>query len=184
VVQLASNTKHYALSDKDTWQTPTETVKDFADAVGGFDLDPCAGKDTNIGEIANYRLEDGKDGLKLPWFGKVFINPPFSFKVEWLEKLERELESDRVEFAIMLTPDGTDTKSWWHKYIAENAEYICFRFGRLDYVDPDPNPDDDSGATFGTAFSVYGVPPDDLLKVLQEKGHLVKTVSDDEIEKT
>lgn len=182
MVQLASN-KHYALSDKDTWQTPPETVEDFAHAIGGFDLDPCAGADTSIGDLANYRLEDDQDGLKLPWFGNVFINPPFSYKVEWLEKLEEELESNRIDVAIMLTPDATDTKSWWHEYIAENAKYICFRFGRLDYVDPDDGTEN-PGATFGTAFSVYGDPPDELLEVLAEKGHLVKTVESDEISKS
>lgn len=173
--QTQSNPRHYSLSDKDTWQTPQETVDDFREALGTIDLDPCAGAKTSHAKT-NYRLEDGDDGLEQPWFGNVFINPPFSHKKKWLKKLEEELETGRVECAIMLTPDATDTKSWWHKYVAENAKYICFRYGRLDYVNPDPD-GDDPGATFGTAFSVYGDHiPTDLIDVLSDKGHVVKTV--------
>jgi phage N-6-adenine-methyltransferase len=175
--------RHYSLSDKDNWETPPDVVQAFADALGGFALDPCASPNTNFGNAGNYRLEDGQDGLELPWFGNVFINPPFSYKIEWLDKLEEELDADRIETAVMITPDATDTKSWWHEYIAENAEYICFRYGRLNFVNPDAN-DDGPGATFGTAFSVYGNTPDELLRVLDDKGHLVKTVEENEIVKT
>lgn len=204
-------TRHYALSEKDNWETPCETVEEFADALGCIHLDPCASPNTEHGDVANYRLEDDQDGLQLPWFGNVFINPPFSFKVEWLEKLIEELEAGRVDTAVMILPDGTDTISWWHEYVAKHAEYVCFREGRLNYVDPvesykeefeqgnitrkvfsdkveeylddDMTPSDvlagdydTPGATFGTAFVVFGDPPDELLQTLDEKGHLVKTV--------
>lgn len=171
---MTNQTRHYALSDKDNWMTPPETVADLNDALDGIDLDPCAGATTDIGDIANYRLEDDQDGLKLPWFGTVFVNPPFSYKKDWLEKVETEIQAGRVETVVVLTPDGTDTISWWHEYIAENAEYICFREGRLDYVDPAGS--DGPGATFGTAFSVYGEVPQDLIDTLEKKGHLMKTV--------
>jgi len=150
---MSENVRHYALSDKDNWETPPATVQDLADAIGGFDLDPCSSVNTEYGELANYRLEDGVDGLKEPWFGNVFVNPPFSHKKKWLKKATEEAERKTVTTIVMITPDGTDTKSWWHEYIAENAEYVCFRYGRLDYVDPDDN--DGPGATFGTSYSAF-----------------------------
>jgi len=62
------------------------TPKYIIDAIGVIDLDPCAGKKTNIG-IDNYRLEDGVDGLKKDWSGFVYCNPPFSEKEQWIQKM-------------------------------------------------------------------------------------------------
>ena len=55
-------------------------------ALGPFDMDPCAGENTNIGKV-NYALERGEDGLSLEWNGFVYCNPPFSKKKEWIAKM-------------------------------------------------------------------------------------------------
>jgi hypothetical protein len=55
-------------------------------ALGGFDLDPCAGEFTKIG-IVNWWNGRGEDGLKNDWFGSVYCNPPFSQKKIWIEKM-------------------------------------------------------------------------------------------------
>jgi DNA N-6-adenine-methyltransferase (Dam) len=70
------------MKENDCLQTPDYVWQD----LGPFDLDPCAGLNTNIGSI-NYRIEDGNDGLILPWQGYVFCNPPFSQKEVWAEKM-------------------------------------------------------------------------------------------------
>lgn len=70
------------LQKNDSLRTPAWVYE----ALGPFDLDPCAGESTRIG-VENYRLEDGNDGLKLPWFGFVWCNPPFSQKEIWAEKM-------------------------------------------------------------------------------------------------
>lgn len=87
-------TRWYDLSEKDHWQTPPELVADLRAGLGGIDLDPCAGKDTEIG-ATNYTIED--DGLTQEWFGRVFINPPFSYKEEWLAKTVEEIDSGNAE---------------------------------------------------------------------------------------
>lgn len=55
--------------------------------LGLFDLDPCAGETTDIARV-NYRLENGENGLELPWFGFVWCNPPFSQKEIWASKMK------------------------------------------------------------------------------------------------
>ena len=67
----------------DNLQTPSWVWK----SLGKIDLDPCAGINTRIG-INNYSIEDGKNGLLLPWHGFVFCNPPFSQKEIWIEKMK------------------------------------------------------------------------------------------------
>lgn len=54
--------------------------------LGEIDLDPCAGAETMIGRI-NYRLEQGDNGLLMPWHGFVYCNPPFSEKAAWVDKM-------------------------------------------------------------------------------------------------
>jgi hypothetical protein len=66
----------------DTLQTPQYVI----DALGDFDLDPCAGEFTAIGET-NWWDGRGEDGLAKEWFGRVYCNPPFSQKQKWIEKM-------------------------------------------------------------------------------------------------
>lgn len=58
----------------DHWITPRNIV----DALGPFDLDPCAcqlGQPWPMG-ARSYTLP-GENGLLLPWKGRVFLNPPY-----------------------------------------------------------------------------------------------------------
>jgi phage N-6-adenine-methyltransferase len=161
--------RHYALSEKDTWQTPDWLIEGIQQYVN-IDLDPCAGKHTSIGD-ENYRLEDGKDGLELPWYGTTFVNPPFSHKKEWAAKVIDEL--DNTDLIMLVTPDSTDVQSWWHTCIVPFADYVWFSEGRIKYVDPDTQ-ETAKSPTFGTAISMYGEVPDGLLQWFNEHGWVVE----------
>lgn len=71
-----------ALLKNDCLRTP----KYITDALGTFNLDPCAGENTNI---ATFNLWDGRgeDGLTAEWNGFVWCNPPFSQKEIWAKKM-------------------------------------------------------------------------------------------------
>jgi len=153
---------------KDVWQTPDEIL----DMLRPIDIDPCAGPNTNIGTI-NYTKED--DGLSQDWWGRVFVNPPFSKKTAFLEKAVEE--SDNCDVIFVVTPDSTDVKSWWHGYIAEHADYIWFSKGRISYINPETGERGDS-PTIGTAISIFGEPlAQTTLEELAASGQLVKTVN-------
>jgi len=174
-------TRHYDLAEKDDWMTPPEIVDPIAESVGGIDLDPCAHEQSTHGDV-NLRLEDGDDGLEDSWIAKsntinpvVFVNPPFSYKKEWLQKAVDEVQNG-VETVIFITPDSADTISWWHQYIAEYSSYVCFCEGRVEYIDD--TDDSKDRPPFGTAITVFGKASRDLLSTLDELGHVVETVSD------
>lgn len=161
---------------KDVWQTPDEII----DMIRPIDVDPCAGSDTQIGRDANYDKFD--NGLVQEWHGRVFVNPPFSDKKSWLQKAINE--QDRTECIFVLTPDGTDTKSWWHEYIAAEADYIWFSKGRVSYIVPHSHAhefDEYKGGekagspTFGTAISIFGTPGEATLRRLNKHGQLLQT---------
>jgi len=168
---------HYDLSEKDDWQTPPELINDIESAVN-IDIDPCSHEKTSHGDV-NLRLEDGDDGLEDSWvesaktdYPTAFVNPPFSYKKDWLQKAVEAVKNG-VETVIFITPDGTDTKSWWHKYIAEYATYCCFCKGRVTYLD---DGEETGTPPFGTVITIFGSCPDELLDVLQDWGHVVETV--------
>lgn len=70
------------LKKNDILQTPQYII----DALGPFDLDPCANQRRNIA-VKNWAIERGDNGLEKKWFGFVWCNPPFSQKELWIQKM-------------------------------------------------------------------------------------------------
>ena len=66
----------------DEWYTP----KNIFDALGlEFDLDPCSPSEGSVVPAKQvYSLPF--DGLTAPWFGLVWVNPPYSSPKNWVEK--------------------------------------------------------------------------------------------------
>lgn len=162
-------------SKKDVWQTPDD-IWGPIDERDTIDLDPCAGEDTTIGET-NYTVED--DGLSSEWFGTVWMNPPFSQKERWFERLREQRHN--IERAYVVTPDSTDVKSWWHGQVVELARYTWFPEGRIRYVDPDTGEKANS-PSFGSAVSVVKggqtnvTLPSSVADWMRQNGDLVRRV--------
>lgn len=110
----------------DHWATPPSLVQDLEREFGPFDLDPCCIAMTAKAPTF-YTAQD--DGLSKPWFGRVFMNPPYSSPGPWCEKALRETSEGRAELVIGLLPVATDT-GWFHDHIKGKAE-IRFVKGRV-----------------------------------------------------
>ncbi len=99
---------------KDDWHTPKEIVELF----GHFDMDPCTTKDSAKRlEIKNYYTKRD-NGLTKEWTGKVWLNPPFSNKEEWIKKARDYVNGGGEVF--LLLPLSPETKIW-HECILGNA---------------------------------------------------------------
>lgn len=114
----------------DTWFTPPHIIK----TLGEFDLDPCTHVDRPF-DIArvNYTIED--DGLKLPWFGRVWLNAPYNryLITSFLKKLSEHKNGISLVFA------RTDRKDF-HEYIFGSCDSILFLKGRLTFLDINGKP--------------------------------------------
>jgi len=157
-MSLFSHEFHEDSSDE--FGTPGEFHRPIAAAVGGFDLDPASGAEDQ--PLASTRYTKDDDGLSQEWFGKVWLNPPFSAKEEWVRKALNEMNAGHVELAVVLLPVDTSTQ-WFHDYIVE-ADALCFVEGRLSFVGGDRNPN------FGVMLAAFGEVPSDLLDVFDRKG--------------
>lgn len=117
------NPVHFS-SRTDEWATPRAMFAAL-DAEFGFDLDPCASAENAT--CARY-FTKADDGLRHPWRGVVFMNPPYGDEIaRWVRKAYDEAQDGSV--VVALVPARTDT-AWWHDYVTRSAE-IRFLRGRL-----------------------------------------------------
>lgn len=120
------NTDVMFSSATELWSTPQDFF-DKLDAEFHFNLDVCALPENAKCE-RYYTPAD--DGLKQPWKGTVWCNPPYGRQVgRWVEKAY--LSSIGGATIVMLLPARTDT-AWFHDYIYGKAK-IRFVRGRLKF---------------------------------------------------
>jgi len=113
-------------SKSDLWSTPQDFFAEMERRFGPFDLDVCA--TTSNAKCPRF-FSPKEDGLKQPWRGRCWMNPPFGRPlIQWVRKAwESSLEGAMV---VCLLPVRTDTK-WWHDYVKPHAATIEFVRGRL-----------------------------------------------------
>lgn len=108
----------------DEWLSPPEMVK----ALGPFDLDPASPVirpwDT---ALQHYNIHD--DGLFMPWFGRVWLNPPYGkYLKDWLNKMALHNNG------ISLLPGRTENLAF-HNFVFPHASSIMFLKGRVKFFD-------------------------------------------------
>ena len=106
-----------------TWLTPPELI----DALGPFDLDPCAAPSPRPWPTAARHIELPEDGLAAEWQGHVWLNPPYSFAAwRWLDKLAAH--GDGIALVFARTETAGFVEQVWGK-----ADGVLFLHGRLHF---------------------------------------------------
>lgn len=110
------------------WLTPPEIIQ----AMGPFDLDPCAAVDQPW-RTATLQYTEEDDGLTQEWPSGAFVwcNPPFGPDAAiWLERV-----ADHGN-GIALTPARTETR-WFVSQVWNRATAVLFLHGRPHFHYPD-----------------------------------------------
>lgn len=122
------------------WYTPAPLVARIRRALGGvIDLDPCAAHPSldTVKALRTY-LYPRQDGLKLPWRGRVFSNPPYDregIRAFTDRALHQEPSCERLLMLVPLRPSA----SWWRD-LARSADDCVLLLRRIAFIDGSASP--------------------------------------------
>lgn len=123
--------------DSDERFTPPEVIA-FRDAMWtrGTDTDPAW--NPRSFSTARHTYTKRNNGLVMPWFGRVWLNPPWSDPAPWLARLIWHLRQMFVAGCDAHLPEGmlcvrNDPSTAWWSLAWKNADAIAFLSERTRY---------------------------------------------------
>lgn len=121
---------HGAKAKTDEWLTPRWVQQ----PLGAFTLDPASPvvRPWDTAE-RHYTRED--NGLLKPWFGRVWLNPPYSRPL--LSRFMARMAAHDEGIALIFARTETDT---FHRYVWQAASAVFFFAGRITFCTPDGKP--------------------------------------------
>ena len=111
----------HGVNGSDEWYTPIELIR----SLGEFDLDPACGPQCK-NRTAKRRY--GVNGLEREWFGRVWLNPPFSCVPPWVDRM---IEQNN---GVMLVFGRVDAV--WFQRACKVAAGIYLLRGRVQFDRP------------------------------------------------
>lgn len=151
------------------WFTPERYVVSARRVMGGIDLDPasCAAAQETVGAGVYYDKSD--DGLLQPWFGRVWLNPPYGRQAgAFVARALAAYSSGEVE-AVVLLLNGYSYQTLWFQPLF--AYPICWHRGRVDFHTPQEG---SGGAAHGTALVYLGLEPDAFAREFAQYGPITQ----------
>lgn len=151
-------------SGDNEWFTPGEYIEAARRVMGGIDLDPASNAVANEVVRAGHFYSRSDNGLVQPWFGRVWMNPPYRKGTEndsvypFALRMADAVSNGEVDQAVVLVNSATDT-AWFH-VMGEVASAVCHVRKRIRFWHPD-KPEADTplqGQTFfyfGTAVEAF-----------------------------
>ena len=152
--------------------TPAKYIEAARAVLGGIDLDPASCEVAQRTVKADRYFTVSDDGLKQEWSGRsIWLNPPYHRDLgpKFVEKLIAEHAAGRVQTAIMLTNNSTDTE--WFAHAAAACNVICFTHGRINFLKENG---DLVLPTQGQAFFYFGADVDGFRQGFAEIGFVVQ----------
>lgn len=86
------------------YYTPPDLVDRARDAMGDIDLDPASSWWANHQHRIPTYYHLGRKAEDNPWFGRVWINPPYGDNAKWFGLLAEHWDAHDIEQACVLTP--------------------------------------------------------------------------------
>lgn len=141
----------------DEWFTPRHVIEAARLVLGGIDLDPasCATAQEVVQAGAYYTKE--QDGLSLPWFGRVWLNPPFSSPALSLfcTRAMDAYAAREIDAAIILMLANVDLGVRWLQRLTKMTPFAIMRSGIGFW-----HPDKDKALSPGRGVFVFYLGPD------------------------
>jgi hypothetical protein len=146
------------------WYTPAWIF----DELGiSFDLDPSSPHDmaTVVPAAVKYTVFD--DGLKKPWFGRVWMNPPYGAETTlWMRRF--------IEHGNGLALVFSRTDTTWCQEAMQKASAMLFVSGRIEFVPGKENEHKKSRCGAGTVMFAFGLECATALKKIAARGVFIE----------
>lgn len=120
--------KPYHTHGKDDYGTPVP-LYEALDTEFHFTLDVCA--DAQNAKCDQFLTKE-MDALSIDWWGRVFMNPPFSQLNKFLVKMIKELLAGHIEIGVALVAARSDTEAMF--LASSYAGETRFLKGRVSYL--------------------------------------------------
>lgn len=156
------------------YYTPQWVIDAAREVMGGIDLDPASCEAANTWIMANRYYTIDQDGLSLPWYGRVWLNPPYSFtngksnQDAWSYRLATEYRSGAVSEGMLLVKAALGYK--WFEGLWDSWP-VCFVRERLSFVMP--NGSDDGQSKQGTAIFYMGTNLQGFVSAFAKFGRII-----------
>ena len=145
----------------DEWYTPKEII----DALGVFDLDPCAPIEP-LYQTAIGMYNKNHDGLSRNWYGRVWLNPPYSRPL--IEQFITRMAEHNNGIALLF--NRCDSKMF-RDVIFEKASSMLFMRKRIRFYHPDGTRGNSPGC--GSILIAFGLENSEILKNSNVEGKFV-----------
>lgn len=138
---------------KDYWRTSDQAYQDACYLCGldDFYIDVAASEENR--KCGAY-IDEPLDALNIEWFARgsrtAWCNPPFSRKVEFLQKAHKQRHEGMT---CMMLPYEPCTK-WWRENVDGKATVVYVPDGRYNYCHPETGKPV-QGVNFASAFVVF-----------------------------
>lgn len=148
---------------KEDWLTPPEIIA----SLGEFHLDPCAPvKRPWDTAKKHYTILD--NGLRQPWHGRVWLNPPYGGETsKWLQRLAEHGNGIALVFA------RTETANFF-PWVWEYASALLFIQGRIKFFTVQGKQSTRGGAGAPSVLIAYGKENANILFKCRIKGKFVR----------
>jgi DNA N-6-adenine-methyltransferase (Dam) len=155
------------------WFTPREWIERARAVLGDIDLDPASHQLAQRIVCATRFFTVADDGLKQPWRGKIWLNPPYqrSLLQPFVDKLLSSYAAGEVSQAILLTHSYTDV-AWFHA-AGRAAACVCFPRRRIQFIAPSG---DKCAQMQSQVFFFFGADDSAFCRVFDELGLIMRAV--------
>lgn len=128
-----------------------------------FDIDPCSPHDMESHVPARTKFTVFDDGLKQPWNGRVWLNPPYGRSTPfWMRRF--------IDHANGIALVFSRTDALWCQEALRTADACLFVAGRIDFVPGKENQHKRARAGAGSVMFAYGDVCADALEQLGDRG--------------
>lgn len=163
------NTRLSSFSGDNEWYTPARYVDMAREVMGTIDIDPASNPTAQRTVRATTYYTAETNGLDKDWYGKVWMNPPYSNPEvqQFAEKVISEYQSGRVTEAVVLTNNSADTG--WHRAMQDACTRMCTTTGRIRFESPTRQ---GNSPAMGQSFFYFGPNPEKFKEVFSTIGNV------------